>query len=70
MQNNINSELLDFKNSFIEIDSDLGVPRNLNDLQRTRLKWKCGENEQYSRREYIKICGVLFPGNPILIDRE
>ena len=56
--NNINSELLDLKNKFTKLDSDLEISRNVNNKlvdQVARLERKCWENEQYSRRECIEI---------------
>ena len=59
--NNINSELLDLKNKFTKLESDLEISRNINNKlveQVTRLERKCWENEQYSRRECIEISGI------------
>ena len=57
--NNINSELLDLKNKFINFESDLEISRNVKLVgQVTRLERKCWENEQYSRRECIEISGI------------
>ena len=59
--NNINSELLDLKNKFTKLESDLEISRNINNTlveQVTRLERKCWENEQYSRRECIEISGI------------
>ena len=59
--NNINSELLDLKNKFTKLESDLEISRNVNNKlvdQVTRLERKCLENEQYSRRECIEISGI------------
>ena len=59
--NNINSELLDLKNKFTKLESDLEISRNINNKlveQVTRLELKCWENEQYSRRECIEISGI------------
>ena len=59
--NNIDSELLDLKNKFTELESDLEISRNVNNKlvdQVTRLERKCWENEQYSRRECIEISGI------------
>ena len=59
--NNINSELLDLKNKFTKLESDLEISRNVNNKlvdQVTRLERKCWENEQYSRRECIEISGI------------
>ena len=59
--NNINSELLDLKNKFTKLESDLEISRNVNNKlvdQVTRLEQKCWENEQYSRRECIEISGI------------
>ena len=58
---NIDSELLDLKNKFTELESDLEISRNVNNKlvdQVTRLERKCWENEQYSRRECIEISGI------------
>ena len=60
--NNINSELLDLKNKFTKLESDLEISRNINNKlveQVTRLERKCWENEQYSRRECIEISSIL-----------
>ena len=59
--NNINSELLDLKNKFTKLESDLEISRNVNNKlvdQVTTLERKCWENEQYSRRECIEISGI------------
>ena len=59
--NNINSELLDLKNKFTKLESDLEISRNINNKlveQVTRLERKCWENEQCSRRECIEISGI------------
>ena len=59
--NNITSELLDLKNKFTKLESDLEISRNVNNKlvdQVTRLERKCWENEQYSRRECIEISGI------------
>ena len=59
--NNINSELLDLKNKFSKLESDLEISRNVNNKlvdQVTTLERKCWENEQYSRRECIEISGI------------
>ena len=45
--NNINSELLDLKNKFTKLESDLEISRNINNKlvdQVTRLERKCWEN--------------------------
>ena len=50
--NTINSELLDLKNRFTKLESDLEISKNVNNKlvdQVTRLERKCWENEQYSR---------------------
>ena len=42
--NNINSELLDLKNNFAKLESDLEISRNVNNKlvdQVTMLEWKC-----------------------------
>ena len=42
--NNINSELLDLKNNFVKLESDLEISRNVNNKlvdQVTMLEWKC-----------------------------
>ena len=42
--NNINSELLDLKNNFAKLESDLEIFRNVNNKlvdQVTMLEWKC-----------------------------
>ena len=59
--NDINSELLELKNKFTKVESDLEISRNVNNKlvdQVTRLERKCWENEQYSRRECIEISGI------------
>ena len=59
--NNINSELLDLKNKFTKLESDLEISRNVNNKlvdQVTRLERKCWGNEQYSTRECIEISGI------------
>ena len=59
--NNINSELLDLKNKFTKLESDLEISRNVNNKlidQVTMLERKFWENEQYSRKEYIEISGI------------
>ena len=58
--NNINSELLDFKNKSTKFESDLEISKNVNKMvdQVTRLERKCWENEQYSSRECIEISGI------------
>ena len=59
--NNINSELLDLKNKFTKLESDLEISRNVNNKlvdQITRLERKCWENEQYSKRKCIEISGI------------
>ena len=46
---NINSELLDSKNKFTKLESDLKISRNVNSKlvnKVSRLEWKCWENEQ------------------------
>ena len=46
--NNINSELLDLKNNFAKLESDLEISRNVNNKlvdQVTMLEWKCWQNE-------------------------
>ena len=60
--NNINSELLDLKNKFTKLESDMEIGINVNNKlvdQITRLEQKCQENGQYSRRECIEISGTL-----------
>ena len=50
--NNINSELLDMKNKFTKLESDLEISRNINNKlvdQVTKLEWKYWENQQYPR---------------------
>ena len=42
--NNIKSELLDLKNNFVKLESDLEISRNVNNKlvdQVTMLEWKC-----------------------------
>ena len=42
--NNINSELLDLKNNFAKLESDLEISRNVNNKlvdQVTMVEWKC-----------------------------
>ena len=42
--NNMNSELLDLKNNFAKLESDLEISRNVNNKlvdQVTMLEWKC-----------------------------
>ena len=59
--NNINSELLDLKNKFIKLQSDLKISRNVNNKlvdQVTRLDRKCWVNEQSSRRDCTEISGM------------
>ena len=59
--NIINSELLDLKNKFTKLESDLEISRNINNKlveQVTRLERKCWENDQYSRRQCIEISGI------------
>ena len=59
--NNINSELLDLKNKFIKLVSNLEISRNVNNKlidQVTRLERGCLENEQYSRRKCIETSGI------------
>ena len=59
--NNINYELLDLKNKFTKLESDLEISTNVKNKlvdQVTRLKRKCWENKQYSRRECIEISGI------------
>ena len=59
--NNINSELLDLKNEFTILESDLEISGNVNNKlvdQVTRLERKCWENERNSRRECIEISGI------------
>ena len=53
---NINSELLDLKNKFTKLESDLGIYRNIYIKlvdQVARLGPKCWDNEQYSKRKRI-----------------
>ena len=60
--NNINSELLDLKNKFTKLESDMEIGINVNNKlvdQITRLEQKCQENGQYSRRECIETSGTL-----------
>ena len=60
--NNINSELLDFKNKYAKLELDLEIFRNVNNKlvdQVTSSERKCWEYEQYSRKEYIEISGIL-----------
>ena len=59
--NNINSELLDLKNEFTRLESDLEISGNVNNKlvdQVTRLERKCWENERNSRRECIETSGI------------
>ena len=45
----MNSELLDLKNKFTKLESDLEISRNVNNKlvdQATRLERKCWENEE------------------------
>ena len=56
--NNINYELLDLKNKFTKLESDLKISRNVNNKlvdQVARLELKWWENEQYSRMECTEI---------------
>ena len=58
--NDINSELLDLKNKFTKLESDLEISRNVNNKlvdQVARLERRCCENEEHSRRECIEISG-------------
>ena len=58
---NINSELLELKNKFTKLESDLEISRNINNKlvdQVTRLERKCWLNEQYSWRESIDFSGI------------
>ena len=58
---NIDSELLDLKNKFTELESDLEIFRNVNNKlvdQITTLEGNFWENEQYSIRECIEIFGI------------
>ena len=60
--NNINSELLDLKNKFTKLESDMEISRNVNNKlvdQVKRLERKYRGNEQYSRRECIEISRIL-----------
>ena len=59
--NNINCELLDLKNKFTKLESDLEISRNVNNKlvdQVTRLERKCWGNEPYSTRKCIEISGI------------
>ena len=59
--NDINSELLDLKNKFTKLESDLEISRNVNNKlvdQVARVERTWWENEQYSRRECIDISGI------------
>ena len=70
--NNINSELLDLKNKFTKLESDLEISRNVNNKlvdQVTRLERKCWENEQYSGRQCIEISGTPESIEQIDLDR-
>ena len=56
--NNINYELLDLKNKFTKLGSDLNISRNVNNKlvdQVARLELKLWENKQYSRMECTEI---------------
>ena len=58
---NINSELLNLKNKYTQLESDLEISRNVNNKlvdQVTRLERKYWESEQYSKRECIEISGI------------
>ena len=55
------SELLDLKNKFTKLESDLEISGNINNKlveQVTRLERKWWENEQYSKGECIEISGI------------
>ena len=59
--NNTNSELLDLKNKFTKLESNLEVSRNINKKlvdQVTMLEQNSWENEHYVRREWIEISGI------------
>ena len=57
----MNSELLDLKNKFTKLESDLEISRNVNNKlvdQLIRLERKCWENERHSRKECVEISGI------------
>ena len=69
--NHINSELLNLKNKYTKLESDLEISRNVNNklvAQVTRLERKCCEKEQCPWRECIEISGI--PQNIEQIDLE
>ena len=50
------------KTELCKIESDLHISRNVNDKLSDKLlvlEWKCQAYEQYSRRECLKILGIL-----------
>ena len=54
----LKNDLNDLKNKFCKLESDLNVSRNVNDKLPDKLvvlERKCYANEQYSRRECLKI---------------
>ena len=71
--NNTNSELLDLKNKFAKLESDLEISRNVNNKlvdQVTRLERKCWENEKFSRRECIEISGIPQGIGQIVLEKK
>ena len=59
--NNISSEVLDSKNTFTKLESDLEFPEIFNNKlvdQVTRLERKTWENKQYSRWECVEVSGI------------
>ena len=59
--NNANSELLDLKNKFTKLQSDLKISRNVDNKLFDQVAWlerKCWESEKFSRRECIEIFGI------------
>ena len=58
----INAELLELKTKFTKMESDLAISWNVNVKLVERLvvtERKCWANDQYSRREYLEISGIL-----------
>ena len=59
--NNGNSELLDLKNKFTKLESDLKISGNVDNKLVDQVAWlerKCWESEKFSRRECIEIFGI------------
>ena len=70
--NNKNSELLDLKNKFTKLESNLGVSRNINKKlvdQVIILEQNSWENEHYVRREWIGISGIPWSTEQIGLEK-